>query len=281
MKPALALVSRLTALVGGLGSPRTRPAAPMRPVEPAAPDPAADKAEPGQAAAPATPDEPPPLAANLKRDAWIGYDAPGEPSGERQVTIRSLHGTRGPDGFPEIREVGAWSHDEQKPRRFLIDRIRALRGTRLGPALTRAADIGMWLRAEAGLLHQRDIDRLKALRRRDEEERDEARHRARAAGGRRALRPTAVRVVTMHDDAPGLHRTDDGVLLSADFGDDGAPRVIFVGATAEARRGRPIRLGEAGRETTGSRLVSLTLLPDETRVPDIRAWITALPARPE
>lgn len=281
MKPALAFMSRLTALVGGRGTARERlpglePApAPLR-TEPSAP-----AAEPPRPPAGAPAEVPPALASNLRRDAWIGYEAPGEPPGERHVTIRSVHGTRDADGCADIQAVGAWSHEEEKPRHFLVERIRALRASRVGPALTRAGDIGMWLRAEAGLLHQRDIDRLKALRRREEDEREEARHRARAAGDRRALRPTPVRIVTMHDDAPGLHRTEDGVLLSCDYGEGGAPRVIFVGSTAEARRGRPVRLGEAGRDTTGVRLLSLSLLPEETRVADIPAWIATLPTRLE
>jgi|GEM_PF-5681232 len=276
MKPALALVSRLTALVGrgparaGLGhAPGPSPAEAAK--APPAPPPTLD----------APPQPPPVLASNLRRDAWIGYEAPGEPSGERHVTIRSLHGTCDAEGCAVIDAIGAWSHDEEKPRHFLVERIRALRASSGGPALTRAADIAMWLRAEAGLLHQRDIDRLKALRRRDQDEREEERHRVRAAGGRRAVRPTPVRIVTMHDDAPGLQRTEDGVLLSCDAGEDGTPRLIFVGASAEARRGRPVRLGEAGRETTGVRLLSLSLLPDETRITDIAAWIAGLPTRLE
>lgn len=255
MNAALTLMSRFRALVGGHSAPSSRTSSSPR-------------TEAGLEASTI-------LAQCLTLDAWIDDGPEGDASGERRVTIRAIHGYRGGDGLAVPMRLRGWCHREDGLRLIDVARIRGLRASQFGAVLHRPADIGMWLRVEAGLIHARDVERLNTLRRRAQDEAEAA--QPEPTTRRIWVRPVSVRIETMRDDEPLARRIEDLMMLSWEAGPDGMPSVIYVAKDADARRGRPVSIAPC--DTAPNRLLSLQAPPGGAHVLDVPRWVAGLPRR--
>ena len=158
MNPALAILSRVRAMVGGQQDE---------------PHPSARMIRANDGAAPSL------LAQGLTLDAWIDYAEPDGVSTGRRISIRAILGNHAADGCPMPTQLRAWCHRDARLRSFDVACISALRASPGGTQMRRTEDIAMWLRVESALLHARDVERLNVLR------------AARCAPPRSASRPRA------------------------------------------------------------------------------------------
>jgi len=253
MNLAPTLMSRFRALVGGQAAP-TSPSV-SRPDAPA--------------------DAGIVLAQGLALDAWIDDSKDDDASNERRVTIRAIHGHRDGEGCAVPMRLRGWCHREDGLRLIDVARIRSLRASQFGTALRRPADIGMWLRVEAGLIHARDVERLNALRRRAQEDAEAA--QAEPASTRIWVRPTAIRIETTRHDEPLARRIEDLLLLSWDAGPGGLPIMIYVAKEPDARRGRAVSIAPDGHAP--NKLLMLQAPPGGAHVLDVPRWVAQLPRR--